>query len=158
LHAEFNSHTIYLEGRHYLTTMYSTYYMRPNCGSRATWNSIEPLMPLEEDNFSETHFYEQIKYKSIHYMESMRQGSVPPKILVCLPQENFLKCSDGLRAGWLGFDSRQVLEIFLCSRGSIPALGPTQPPIQWVLCALSLGVRRQCRVTHLSLPSSAKVK
>jgi hypothetical protein len=38
------------------------------------------------------------------------------------------------------------------------ALGPTQPPIQWVPEALSLGVKRPgCEADH-SLPSSAEVK
>jgi hypothetical protein len=44
-----------------------------------------------------------------------------------------LQYSDGLRAGWPGFDSRQGQTfIFLYSIPSIPALGPTRPPIQWV--------------------------
>jgi len=43
--------------------------------------------------------------------------------------------SDWLRTGRSGFDSRRGLRIFL----SRPALGPTQPHIQWVPGALSLG-------------------
>jgi hypothetical protein len=38
------------------------------------------------------------------------------------------------------------------------ALGPTQPPIQWVSGTLSLGVKRMGRETDHSLPSSADVK
>jgi hypothetical protein len=38
------------------------------------------------------------------------------------------------------------------------ALGPTQPPIQWVQGALSLGVKRQRRKADQSPPSSAEVK
>jgi hypothetical protein len=41
------------------------------------------------------------------------------------------------------FDSRQGQEIYLFSTASRPALGPTQPPKQWVPGALSLGVKRQ---------------
>jgi hypothetical protein len=41
----------------------------------------------------------------------------------------------------VGFDSWQEHEIFLFSTASRPVLGPTQPPIQWVLGALSLGVK-----------------
>jgi hypothetical protein len=38
------------------------------------------------------------------------------------------------------------------------ALGPTQPPIQWVPGALSLGIKRAgCEADHSS-PSSAEVK
>jgi hypothetical protein len=38
------------------------------------------------------------------------------------------------------------------------ALGPTQPPIQWVQGSLSLGVKRPGREADHSPPSSAKVK
>jgi hypothetical protein len=35
------------------------------------------------------------------------------------------------RCGWPGFDSRQGREILFLSAAYRPALGPTQPPIQW---------------------------
>jgi hypothetical protein len=38
------------------------------------------------------------------------------------------------------------------------ALGPTQPPIQWVPGALSLGIKRPGREADHSPPSSAEVK
>jgi hypothetical protein len=38
------------------------------------------------------------------------------------------------------------------------ALGPTQPPVQWVPGALSLGVKRPEREADHLPPSSAKVK
>jgi hypothetical protein len=44
--------------------------------------------------------------------------------------------------GVLGFDSWWGLGIFLLITVSKLALGPTQPPIQWVLEALSLGVKQ----------------
>jgi hypothetical protein len=64
--------------------------------------------------------------------------------------------------GWtirvLEFDSQQRLGIFLFITTSRMALGPTQPPIQWVPGALSLGVKQPgCEADHLP-PSSAKVK
>jgi hypothetical protein len=60
--------------------------------------------------------------------------------------------------GVLGFDSRRGLGIFLFSTASRPALGPTQPPIRWVLRALSPGVKQPgCEADH-SPPSSAEVK
>jgi len=37
------------------------------------------------------------------------------------------------------FDSRQGMEIFLFSKESSLALGPTDPPVQWVLGDMSLG-------------------
>jgi hypothetical protein len=41
---------------------------------------------------------------------------------------------------------------------SRPALGPTQPPIQWVLGALFLVVKRPGREADHSPPSSAEVR
>jgi len=46
----------------------------------------------------------------------------------------------------------------LFSTMSRPALGPTQPPIQWVLDALPLGIKRPGREADDSLPYSADVK
>jgi hypothetical protein len=57
----------------------------------------------------------------------------------------------------LGFDSRWGLEIFLFVTEST-VLGPTQPPIQWVPGALSLGVKRPGREANHSPPSDAEVK
>jgi hypothetical protein len=64
--------------------------------------------------------------------------------------------------GWtivvLGFDSRRGLGILLFATASRPALGPTQPHIQWVPGALSLGVKQQgCEADH-SASSSAEIK
>jgi hypothetical protein len=44
------------------------------------------------------------------------------------------------------------------STSSRPALGPTQPAIQWVPGALSPGIKRQERETDYSSPTSAEVK
>jgi hypothetical protein len=41
-----------------------------------------------------------------------------------------------------GFDLRQRQRIFPLTSSSRPALGPTQPPVQWVSGALSPGVKR----------------
>jgi hypothetical protein len=56
------------------------------------------------------------------------------------------------------FNSRRGLGIFLFSTASSPALGPTQPPIQWVPEAPSPGVKRSWRKADHSTPSSAEVK
>jgi len=48
--------------------------------------------------------------------------------------------------------------IILSHTMSRPALGPTQPPIQWVRGALFLGVKRPGREADHSPPSSAEVK
>jgi hypothetical protein len=74
------------------------------------------------------------------------------------------KCSNVYRwatdwtIGILGFDSRRGLGIFLFSTASRTALGPTQPPIQWVPWVLFLGVKRPGREADHSPPSSAEVK
>jgi hypothetical protein len=64
----------------------------------------------------------------------------------------------GWMIGVLGFDSRQGLGIFLLTTATRTALGPAQPPIQWVLGALSLGVKRPVREADHSPPSSVEVK
>jgi hypothetical protein len=58
-----------------------------------------------------------------------------------------------------GLDDRGSRARFPAGAGvSRTALGPTQPPIQWVPGALSLGVKRPgCEADH-SPPSSAEVK
>jgi hypothetical protein len=58
----------------------------------------------------------------------------------------------------LRFDSQWGLGIFLFNTVSRTALGPTQPPVQWVLGVLSLGVKQAEREADHSPPSSAKVK
>jgi hypothetical protein len=47
---------------------------------------------------------------------------------------------------------------FLFSTSSRPVLGPTQPPFQWVLRALSPWVKRPGHETDHSSPTSAEVK
>jgi hypothetical protein len=64
----------------------------------------------------------------------------------------------GWMNGVLGFNSQQGLGIFLFTTASRTALGPTQPPIQWVPRALSLGVKQPGSDANLSPPSSAEVK
>jgi hypothetical protein len=58
----------------------------------------------------------------------------------------------------LGFGSRRGLGIFLLTTVFRAALRPTQPPIQWVTGALSLGVKRPGREADHLPPSSAEVK
>jgi hypothetical protein len=64
----------------------------------------------------------------------------------------------GWTIGVLGFDSWQWLGIFLFTTASRMTLRPTQPPIQWVQGAPSLGVKLQGREADHSPPSSAEVE
>jgi hypothetical protein len=50
------------------------------------------------------------------------------------------------------------LGLFLLATASRPALGPTQPPIQWQSGILPRGVKRPEREAEYSPPSSAEVK
>jgi hypothetical protein len=49
-------------------------------------------------------------------------------------------------------------QIFLYSTASGPALGPTQPPVQWAPSALSQGVKRSENEACHSPPPSAAIK
>jgi hypothetical protein len=60
--------------------------------------------------------------------------------------------------GVLGFDSWRRLGIFLFTTASRMAVVPTQPPIQFVLGAFSLGVKWPGREADHSPPSSVEVK
>jgi hypothetical protein len=64
----------------------------------------------------------------------------------------------GLDDRGLGFDSRRGLGIFLFTTASGTALGPTQPPVQWVQGALSLGVKWPRREAGHSPAFNAEVK
>jgi hypothetical protein len=57
-----------------------------------------------------------------------------------------------------GFESRQGLENFLFTTAPKPALGLTQPPVQWVTVSLSLEVKRLGREADHSPPTSAEMK
>jgi hypothetical protein len=61
--------------------------------------------------------------------------------------------------GWIteepGFDFRQGREFTLPSTASIPALRPTQPPIQWAPAAISQELKRPGREYGQSFPTGA---
>jgi hypothetical protein len=61
-----------------------------------------------------------------------------------------------LRDGRPRFDSRQRLGIFLFTTASRPALGSTQPTIQWI-GGYFPGIRRPGRETDNSPPSKSKI-
>jgi hypothetical protein len=67
--------------------------------------------------------------------------------------------SAALRAGrWEGSSPGRGLGIFLLTTASRPALGPTQPSIEWVAGAPSLRVKRQGReADHLHLVPRSRI-
>jgi hypothetical protein len=82
-------------------------------------------------------------------MEMFNSESIKPKISGIAPGYGL----DDRRC-----DSRQGMGIFLFTTASKQALGPTQPPIQWVPGALSLRVKWPGREADHTPLSSAKVK
>jgi len=56
------------------------------------------------------------------------------------------------------FEYKQGQEILLFFKSPRPALRPTQPPIQWVPVAHSLGIKWPDREIYYLLPSSTEVK
>jgi hypothetical protein len=73
-------------------------------------------------------------------------------------RDNLVGMPTTLWAGRPGFDFRQGQEIFVFSTASRTALGPTQPPIQWVLRTLSPWVKQSGREADHSPPTGAEVK
>jgi hypothetical protein len=76
----------------------------------------------------------------------------------CLGAEIGQWYSTGLWTGWSGIGVPGRMGVFLFTTLSRLALGPTQPVIQWVPGALSLGVKQPGHEAGHSPPSSAKVK
>jgi hypothetical protein len=72
-----------------------------------------------------------------------------------------VKClTTGRTIGRSRFNPRQSQRIFPLAPVSRPALGPTQPPVQWVSGVLSPGVKRGCGMTltsHLHLVSRTRM-
>jgi hypothetical protein len=76
--------------------------------------------------------------------------------ILILYSEPFLPYGDGLRGGRPGFDSRHGM-ILISSTASRPAMGPTKPPIQWLLGPISPGTKRPRREADHSPSSTAAV-
>jgi hypothetical protein len=94
----------------------------------------------------------------------IKQTAKCPILLAVLKMCKSRDSSVGIALGY-GLDDRgsrvrfpRGLEIFLFTTTSRTALGPTQPPIQWVPGALSLGVKQPGREADHSPPSSTEVK
>jgi hypothetical protein len=96
---------------------------------------------------------------SSSYLSNYNRAEMKWSYLITKPVATFRA---GLGAEWWvgggGFETRQELRIFLFTTASRPALGPTQPSIQWVQGALSLEVMRPAREANHSRPSSVEVK
>jgi hypothetical protein len=62
------------------------------------------------------------------------------------------------RSDNININKASSITFFVFTTASTTALGPTQPPIRWVLGALSLGLNRPRREADRSSPSSSEVK
>jgi hypothetical protein len=106
-----------------------------------------------------------LRERGVHNSTASNSGKRPAQLN---SQYNCrVKCRDsavGIATGY-GLDDRGVrvrvpvgARIFTSPRRHRPALGPTQPPIQWVRESLSPGVKRPGREADHSPPTSAEVK
>jgi hypothetical protein len=89
------------------------------------------------------------------YMERKTKATVTPGAVIA---QSVWCWATGWTMGVLVFDSRRGLGIVLFTTAFRTALGPTQPPIQWVPGTLSLGIQRPGREADHSPPYSAEVK
>jgi hypothetical protein len=89
---------------------------------------------------------------------SRKENPASPCLSRAVIAQSVQRWATGWTIGVLGFDFRWGLLTFLFTTASRTALGPTQPPIQWVPGALSLGVKRLGREADHSPRSSAEVK
>jgi hypothetical protein len=91
-------------------------------------------------------------------IEVVKELSIEENIRRAVIAQSVKRWATGWMIGVLGFDFRWELGNFLFTTASRTALGLTQPPMQWVPGALSLGVKRPGREADHSSPSSAEVK
>jgi hypothetical protein len=89
-------------------------------------------------------------YFAMHFIDTGALAQVYPVHISSLIAVSFFPSRPFPGGGGLG--------IFLFTTASRTALGPTQPPIQWLPVVLSLGIKRPGREADHSPPSSAEVK
>jgi hypothetical protein len=94
---------------------------------------------------------------NLRHREGSRHGKGTDISARAVIPQSVQRWAKGWMIGVLRFDSQRGLGIFLFT-ASRTALGPTQPPIEWVPGAFSLGVKRPGREADHSPPSSAEVK
>jgi hypothetical protein len=85
-------------------------------------------------------------------------GILPPLLSIFILILSSRDSSVGIATGWTAGVRFPAGADFLFSVASLPALGPTQPLIQWVPREISTRVKRWGREADHSTPSSAEVK
>jgi hypothetical protein len=97
-------------------------------------------------------------WKQFIILVSLPNSAGSADVYSVLPEQSFvvirifISLTTGWTTGWSGFDLRQGQRISPLASVSRPALGPTQPPVQWVSGILSLGVKRGRGVTLTTHP------
>jgi hypothetical protein len=112
---------------------------------------------LTSTSFANTSIYEGVS-KSFRTGCLEREQQMVQFSALFKSRDSSVSIALGWTIGVLWFDSRRGLRIFLFTTASRTALGPTQPPIQWVPGALSLGVKRSGHEADHSPLFSAEVK
>jgi hypothetical protein len=101
-----------------------------------------------------------------HYHESLKTHILSVYFVICFlitkietawSWGNSMDIAMGLQDGQPGFDFWQE-KMFLFFTASRLTLGPTQPPLQWILGAFSSVLKQLEHETDHSAPSSSKVK
>jgi hypothetical protein len=106
------------------------------------------------NGFFHTDKYELLYNTNIYFVDFIGCSFIARAVIA----QSVLRWATGWTVGVLGFDSRRELGIFLFTTAFTTALVPTQPPLQWVRGALSLGVKQPEREADHSPPSSVEVK
>jgi hypothetical protein len=91
----------------------------------------------------------------IHYTDIMFDIV---QVIFLVSRDSSMSILTGLQAAWPeepGFDSWQEQDIPLLNIESVPVLGPTQPPVEWVLVTAYMGVKQPGREAD---QSSSEVK
>jgi hypothetical protein len=123
-----------------ITISWDVKLQRPGDHYKCFWGSCHPSPPSPYIHIILS------KFESLFYPEDGGSRDSAASIATAL-----------LAGEWRGRSSSSARVInFLFSASSRPALGPTQPPIQWVPGVISLGVKRLGR--QASPPTSAEVK
>jgi hypothetical protein len=119
-------------------------------GRTKCWGNFLSIRIVNAQNVETEH-----KYPTLHQQQDQcKQVNTGYETV---SQDNSVSIVTDTRAGRSGFDSWQGQWFYLFAIAFGPPIGPTQPPIKWVLRAFSPGVRQAAREANQSHSSSAVV-
>jgi hypothetical protein len=154
--------------------------VRKVCGVRLVLRKKEEILPLKEStdwslqcvcvcvcaayflrHKVALNYYSKIfSFKGLNHDNTWQWINIFKYEAISGSQDSVVGIATGL---WVGrpkgrSSSPGMVKNFLFSTSSIPALGPTKNPIQWVPGAFSLGVKRPGSKADHTPPTSAEVK